>query len=128
MTENNKTENNKPSSVPLDEYTRQGEDEQQYGSPSFGEGSPDEQAQAYRDYVARRRECLAAHVTPEVLAYLDEEFQTSLPCFQTRDPLTGQSMKPNPLAAALRDGQREVILFLKHEIAMHKKQKNATPL
>ena len=128
MTENNKTENNTPAPVPQDEYTRQGENEQQYGPPPFGEGAPDEQAQAYRDYVARRRKCLAAHVTTEVLNYLDEEFRTDLPCFQTRDPFTGQPLKPNPLAAALRDGQREVILWLRHEIAMHWKQKNPTPL
>lgn len=128
MTENNKTENNNPSSAPQDGYPRQGEDEQQYSPPPFGESAPDEQAQAYRNYVARRRECLAAHVTPEVLNYLDQEFRTDLPCFQTRDPFTGQPMKPNPLAAALRDGQREVVLWLRHEIAMHKNRKKDAPL
>lgn len=128
MTENNKTENNNTSPAPQDVYIRQGEDEQQYGLPPFGESATDEQAQAYRDYVARRRKCLAAHVTPEVLNYLDEEFRTDLPCFQTRDPFTGQPMKPNPLAAALRDGQREVVLWLRHEIAMHKNRKKDAPL
>lgn len=111
------TENNNTNYAPQDEYTPQ--DEYQ---------TPEEREQSYREYVARRRECLATHVTPEVLAYLDEEFQTNLPCFQTRDPLTRQPLKPDSLAAALRDGQREVVLWLRHEIAMHEKQKRVTPL
>lgn len=89
---------------------------------------PDQREQHYREYVARRRECLAAHVTPEVLAYVEEEFRTDLPCYQTRDPLTGQPLKPDPIAAAIRDGQREVLLWLRHEIAMREKQKNDSPL
>lgn len=123
MTENNEIENNTTAPSRQEEHPLPGEDE-----PQPGYVPPDEQEQRYRKYVAQRRECLAAHVTPEVLDYLDEEFRTDLPCFQTRDPLTGQPLKPNPLAAALRDGQREVILWLRHEIAMHKKQKNATLL
>ncbi len=123
MTENKEIKNSTTTPSPQEKHPLTGEYE-----PQPGYAPPDEQEQRYREYVARRRECLAAHVTPEVLNYLDEEFRTDLPCFQTRDPLTGQPMKPNPLAAALRDGQREVILWLRHEIAMHRKQKNATPL
>ncbi|PNC18887.1 hypothetical protein CXU22_03565 [Akkermansia muciniphila] len=123
MTENNKTANNTTAPSPQEEYPLPGEYE-----PQPGYEPPDEQEQFYREYVGRRRECLAAHVTPEVLAYMDEEFRTDLPCYQTRDPLTGQTITPNPLAAAIRDGQREVILWLRHEIAMHRKQKNAIPL
>lgn len=112
---------------PLDETVQPGEYEPQpeYGTPPpYGE----EPANNYREYITRRREHLAAHITPEVLAYLEEEFQTNLPCYQMRDPITGQPLKPDPIAAAIRDGQREVILFIRHEIAMHKKQKNNTPL
>lgn len=117
------TENNNTNDDPQENHPLPGGDE-----PQAGYEIPDEQEQHYREYVARRRECLAAHVTPEVLSYLDEEFRTDLPCFQTRDPLTGQTLKPDPICAALRDGQREVILWLRHEIAMNRKQKNASPL
>ena len=37
--------------------------------------------QDYKDYVNRRRAHLAAHVTPAVITYLEEEFQTNLPCY-----------------------------------------------
>lgn len=117
------TENNTTVPSPQEEHPLPGEYEPQPGYEPL-----DEQERRYREYIARRRECLAAHVTPEVLAYLDEEFRTDLPCYQTRDPFTGQPMKPNPLAAALRDGQREVILWLRHEIAMHKNRKKDAPL
>lgn len=123
MTENSEIENNATASSRQERHPLPGEYE-----PQPGYVPPDEQEQRYREYVARRRECLAAQVTPEVLDYLDEEFRTDLPCFQTRDPLTGQTLKPDPICAALRDGQREVILWLRHEIAMHRKQKNASPL
>lgn len=82
--------------------------------------------QDYKDYVDRRRAHLATHITPQVIAYLEEEFRTDLPCFQTRDPLTGQTLKPDPIMAAIRDGQREVILWLKHELSQYEKQKQKT--
>lgn len=88
--------------------------------PSIPSLLTDEQeAQAYQRRVARRRAHLAAHITEETLTYIEEQFQTNLPCYQTRDPLTGQPLKPDPIAAALRDGNREVPLWLRHEIAMH---------
>lgn len=104
---------------------------QEPGTPaenSREEPTGEERERNYREYVARRREHLAAHVTPDVLAYLEEEFQTNLPCYQTRDPLTGQPLKPDPIAAAIRDGQREVVLWLRHEISMHRKRKKDSPL
>ena len=76
-----------------------------------------EQELAYKRYVERRRSHLARQVTPETLAYIEEEFQTELPCYQTRDPMTGQTLKPDPILAAIRDGQREVVLWLRREIA-----------
>lgn len=82
--------------------------------------------QDYKDYVDRRRAHLATHITPQVIAYLEEEFRTDLPCFQTRDPLTGQTLKPDPICAAIRDGQREVILWLKHELSQYEKQQQKT--
>ena len=78
--------------------------------------------QDYKDYVNRRRAHLAAHVTPAVITYLEEEFQTNLPCYQTRNTVTGKPVEPNPIMAAIRDGQREVILWLKHELKQYEKQ------
>ena len=78
--------------------------------------------QDYKDYVNRRRAHLATHITPQVIAYLEEEFQTELPCYQTRNPATGEPVEPNPIMAAIRDGQREVILWLKHEFKQYEKQ------
>lgn len=63
-----------------------------------------EQELAYKRYVERRRSHLARQITPETLAYMEEEFQTELPCYQTRDPMTGQTLKPDPILAAIRDG------------------------
>lgn len=82
--------------------------------------------QGYKDYVNRRRAYLAAHITPQVIAYLEEEFQTALPCYQTRNPATGEPVEPNPIMAAIRDGQREVILWLKHELSQYEKQQQKT--
>lgn len=87
----------------------------------------EERERAYRLRIARRREHLAAHIDEETLACLEAEFETNLPCYQTRDPLTGQRIAPDPIAAALRDGQREVILWLRHEIAQHKNNRQPSP-
>lgn len=81
---------------------------------------------AYRLRIAQRREHLAAHIDEETLAYLEAEFETNLPCYQTRDPATGQRIAPDPIAAALRDGQREVVLWLRHEIAQYRNNKQPT--
>ena len=72
-----------------------------------------EQELAYKRYVERRRSHLARQITSETLSYMEEEFQTELPCYQTRDPMTGQTLKPDPILAAIRDGQREVVLWLR---------------
>lgn len=82
--------------------------------------------QDYKTCVAARRAHLAAHITPETIAYLEAEFQTNLPCYQTRNPATGEAVEPNPILAAIRDGQREVILWLKHELSQHEKQQQKT--
>lgn len=83
--------------------------------------------QDYKAYVATRRAHLAAHITPEIIAYLEAEFQTNLPCYQTRNPVTGEPMEPNPIMAAIRDGQREVILWLKHELSQYEQQQKTNP-
>lgn len=72
--------------------------------------------QDYKDYVDRRRAHLAEHITPETIAYLEAEFQTNLPCFQ------GTQGSYDPLDAMKRDAQREVVLWLKNELAQYEKQ------
>lgn len=72
--------------------------------------------QDYKTYVARRRTHLAAHITPETIAYLEAEFQTNLPCYQ------GTQGNYDPLDAMKRDAQREIILWLKNELTQHEKQ------
>ncbi|MEG0334384.1 MAG: hypothetical protein RR607_07875 [Akkermansia sp.] len=74
--------------------------------------------QTYKEHVARRRAHLAAHITPETIAYLQAEFQTNLPCFQ------GTQGTYDPLDAMKRDAQREIILWLTNEINQHNKQTN----
>lgn len=65
-------------------------------------------AQARRD-----RRILREHITDDVLRILENRFQTNLPAFQ-RNP-DGHFC---PIAAALRDGQREVILYLRHQLQL----------
>lgn len=77
-----------------------------------------EEQQHYKRHVERRRAHLARHITEETLGYLEQEFQTELPCYQTRDPISGQPIPPDPILAAIRDGQREVLLWLRREIAL----------
>lgn len=72
--------------------------------------------QDYKAYVTRRRAHLAAHITPETIAYLEAEFQTNLPCYQ------GTQGNYDPLDAMKRDAQREIILWLKNELTQYKKQ------
>lgn len=72
--------------------------------------------QDYKAYVTRRRAHLAAHITPETIAYLEAEFQTNLPCYQ------GTQGNYDPLDAMKRDAQREIILWLKNELTQHEKQ------
>ena len=76
--------------------------------------------QDYKTYVATRRAHLAAHITPETIAYLEAEFQTNLPCFQ------GSQGTYDPLDAMKRDAQREIVLWLKNELAQHEKQQQKT--
>lgn len=42
--------------------------------------------------------------TRRTLAYLEAEFETDLPCYQTRDPAIGQSSPPIPSPAAVPEG------------------------
>lgn len=72
--------------------------------------------QDYKDYVDRRRAHLATHITPETISYLEAEFQTNLPCFQ------GSQGNYDPLDAMKRDAQRELVLWLKNELAQYEKQ------
>lgn len=72
--------------------------------------------QDYKACVGRRRAHLAAHITPETISYLEAEFQTNLPCFQ------GSQGNYDPLDAMKRDAQRELVLWLKNELAQYEKQ------
>lgn len=72
--------------------------------------------QEQKDYlkeVNRRRGALKEAFTPEVLDILEKEFQTNLPCFQ------GKAGSYDPLDAMRRDAQREVFLWVMHEIEQY---------
>lgn len=74
---------------------------------------PNQQQQAYLKELNRRRGALKEAFTPEVLDILRKEFQTDLPCFQ------GKAGSYDPLDAMRRDAQREVILWVEHEIGQY---------
>lgn len=61
----------------------------------------------------RNRRHLLKHVDAEVLRILEERFQTHLPAFQRN--AEGHFC---PIAAALRDGAREVILYLRQQLEL----------
>jgi len=61
----------------------------------------------------RNRRHLRAHIDAETLRILEERFQTNLPAFQR--PPKGLY---DPIDAALRDGAREVILYLRRQLEL----------
>ena len=78
----------------------------------FGK-EPSQEQQAYLKELNRRRAALKEAFTPYVLDILSKEFQTDLPCFQ------GSAGSYDPLDAMRRDAQREVLLWVKHEIEQY---------
>lgn len=71
---------------------------------------------ATKEKQKKRRKHLAEHIDEATINYLEERFQTNLPCFQ------GVAGQYDPLDAMRRDAYREVILWLKHEISLAKKE------
>ena len=61
----------------------------------------------------RNRRHLRQHIDEETLRILEERFQSNLPAYQRN--ADGHYC---PIAAALRDGQREVILYLRHQLQL----------
>lgn len=69
------------------------------------------------EQARRNRRHLLAHIDEETLRILEERFQTYLPAFQL-----DKDGHYCPIAAALRDGAREVILYLRHQLALAKQE------
>ncbi len=65
-------------------------------------------------FLAARRAKIAAVCDEEFLGYLEEHFETNMPTFQ-RQADGGY----DPLDAMRRDAYREVILFLRDELARY---------
>ncbi len=65
----------------------------------------------------QNRKHLLAHVDEETLRILEEKFRTDLPAYQKN--ADGHFC---PISAALRDGQREVILYLRQQIELAKQE------
>lgn len=61
----------------------------------------------------RNRRTLRKQITPEVLRILEARFKTHLPAFQRTD--TGNF---DPLAAAHRDGAREVFIYIRQQLEL----------
>lgn len=62
------------------------------------------------------RRCLAAHVTDELLEVLERRFETRLPVFR------GSAGQFDPLDAMRRDAYREVVLWLREQSALGRKE------
>lgn len=69
------------------------------------------------EQARRDRRHLLAHLDEETLRILEERFQTNLPAFQRRT-----DGPYDPIDAALRDGAREVILYLRHQLELAKQE------
>lgn len=67
----------------------------------------------------RNRRHLREHIDEEVLRILEDRFQTNLPAYQRNND--GHYC---PIAAALRDGQREVILYLRQQLQLAEQEAN----
>ena len=65
------------------------------------------------------RRHLRQHIDEETLSILEERFQTNLPAYQLN-----KDGHYCPIAAALRDGQREVILYLRHQLKLAEQEVN----
>ncbi|MGN0869463.1 MAG: hypothetical protein ACI4O9_08090 [Akkermansia sp.] len=75
--------------------------------------------QQHIELARRNRRHLLAHIDDETLKILDEHFQTHLPAYQRT-----ASGSYDPIAAAIRDGQREVILYLRHQLQLARQENN----
>lgn len=69
------------------------------------------------EQARRNRRYLLEHIDDEVLRILEERFQTNLPAYQ-RDANGNYC----PIAAALRDGQREVFLHIRQQLNLAKQE------
>lgn len=69
------------------------------------------------EQARRNRRYLREHIDDEVLRILEEHFQTNLPAYQ-RDANGNYC----PIAAALRDGQREVFLYIRQQLNLAKQE------
>lgn len=65
----------------------------------------------------RNRRYLSEHIDEEVLRILEDRFRTDLPAYQRNSD--GHYC---PIAAALRDGQREVILYIRQQLELAKQE------
>lgn len=65
----------------------------------------------------RNRRYLREHIDEEVLRILEERFHTNLPAYQL-----DKNGHYDPIAAAIRDGQREVILYIRQQLELAKKE------
>lgn len=63
-------------------------------------------------YLRKRRRVFKRFIEDGGLKYLEEHFQTNLPCFQ------GEAGHFDPLDAMRRDAERGVCLFIKADAAM----------
>ena len=65
----------------------------------------------------RNRRHLLNRIDDECLRILEERFKTNLPAYQ-------QNKEGNycPIAAAIRDGQREVILYIRQQLELAAKE------
>lgn len=73
------------------------------------------QQQALEQARADRR-CLAAHVTDELLELLERRFETRLPVFR------GSAGRFDPLDAMRRDAYREVVLWMREQTELGRKE------
>ena len=73
--------------------------------------------QQHIDHARRKRRHLLAHIDEDTLQILEEHFQTHLPAYQR-----SASGSYDPIAAAIRDGQREVILYLRHQLQLARQE------
>lgn len=67
----------------------------------------------------RNRRHLRQHIDEETLRILEERFQTNLPAYQLN-----KDARYCPIAAAIRDGQREVILYIRHQLQLAETETN----
>ena len=71
------------------------------------------------EQARRNRRYLREHIDEEVLRILEERFQPNLPAYQRN-----RDGNYCPIAAAIRDGQREVFLYIRHQLQLAEQETN----